>query len=148
MSFARGSTCAQNAAPGSRLIAMSLDGLRAWIGLVERKLTMRTRIFLVLVAIAVGGAAAGIVLAIDAQDNAVSKDDLQAVRDELAGAAPAATTSEGEVSELKAEVEALQAEVAALKSAGSAGGGAKEGAREGAGGAGGLAPPAQKEAGH
>ena len=66
-------------------VAMSLDGLRAWIGLVERKLTMRTRVFLVLVAIAIGGAGAGIVLAIDAQDSAVTKGDLQTLRDELAG---------------------------------------------------------------
>jgi hypothetical protein len=92
---------------------MSLDGLRAWIGLVERKLTMRTRVFLVLVAIAIGGAGAAIVLAIDAQNNAVSKDDLQAVRDELAGtAAPAATP---QASELETELEALQTEVAALR---------------------------------
>ncbi len=92
---------------------MSLDGLRAWIGLVERKLTMRTRVFLVLVAIAIGGAGAGIVLAIDAQDNAVSKDDLQNVRDELTGTtAPAAAP---QASELEAELETLQAEVAALR---------------------------------
>jgi len=125
---------------------MSLDGLRAWIGVVERKLTMRTRVFLVLVAIAVGGAAAGIVLAIDAQDNAVSKDDLQAVRDELAGASPAAPTAEGEVSELKAEVEALQSEVATLQAAGGSGKGTEEGAREGSAGAGGTAPPSKDEA--
>ena len=93
---------------------MSLDGLRAWIGLVERKLTMRTRVFLVLVAIAIGGAGAGIVLAIDAQDNAVSKDDLQDVRDELAGTAAPAEAPD--VSELEAELETLQAEVAALRS--------------------------------
>ncbi len=92
---------------------MSLDGLRAWIGVVERKLTMRTRVFLVLVAIAIGGAAAGIVLAIDAQDNAVSKDDLQAVRDELAGAS--APTEAPEAAELKAQVEALQSELAELR---------------------------------
>jgi len=92
---------------------MSLDGLRAWIGLVERKLTMRTRVFLVLVAIAIGGAGAGIVLAIDAQDSAVSKDDLQNVRDELAGTtAPAGAP---QASELEAELETLQAEVAALR---------------------------------
>ncbi len=54
---------AQGSAAGSKLTAMSLDGLRAWIGLVERKLTMRTRVFLVLVAIAIGGAGAAIVLA-------------------------------------------------------------------------------------
>jgi hypothetical protein len=89
---------------------MSLDGLRAWIGLVERKLTMRTRVFLVLVAIAIGGAGAGIVLAIDAQDNAVTKGDLQTVRDELAGTAEAP-----QASELEAELETLQAEVAELR---------------------------------
>jgi hypothetical protein len=92
---------------------MSLDGLRAWIGLVERKLTMRTRVFLVLVAIAIGGAGAGIVLAIDAQDNAVTKDDLQSVRDELAG-----TTAPAEAPDtaaLKDEIETLKSEVAALR---------------------------------
>ena len=92
---------------------MSLDGLRAWIGLVERKLTMRTRVFLVLVAIAIGGAGAGIVLAIDAQDNAVTKSDLQAVRDELAGTSVPAEAPQA--SDLEAEIETLQAEVAALR---------------------------------
>lgn len=58
---------------------MSLDGLRAWIGEVERKLGMRTRVFLVLVALAVGGAGAGIYLAIEAQNDQVSTDDLRAV---------------------------------------------------------------------
>ena len=92
---------------------MSLDGLRAWIGLVERKLTMRTRVFLVLVAIAIGGAGAAIVLAIDAQDNAVTKSDLQTVRDELAGTiAPAEAP---QASEFEAELETLQGEVAALR---------------------------------
>src|SRR6187399_572506 len=105
---------AQGSAAGSKLMAMSLDGLRAWIGLVERKLTMRTRVFLVLVAIAIGGAGAAIVLAIDAQDNAVSKDDLQAVRDELTGtSAPAGAP---QTSELEAEIETLRGEVAALRS--------------------------------
>jgi hypothetical protein len=93
---------------------MSLDGLRAWIGVVERKLTMRTRVFLVLVAIAIGGAGAGIVLAIDAQDNAVSKDDLQSVRDELSGSVAPAEAPD--VSALEAEIDALQSEVASLRS--------------------------------
>src|SRR3954454_23774882 len=114
---------------------MSLDGLRAWIGLVERKLTMRTRVFLVLVAIAIGGAGAGIVLAIDAQDNAVTKGDLQTVRDELAGTVAPAEAPQA--SELEAEVETLQAEVAALraeaasKGKGNGGAEAPNGATEG-----------------
>jgi hypothetical protein len=62
---------------------MSLDGLRAWIAIVERKLAMRTRVFLVVVAIAVGGAAAAVYLSIDAQSNQVSESDLQTLQSEL-----------------------------------------------------------------
>lgn len=93
---------------------MSLDGLRAWIGVVERKLVMRTRVFLVLVAIAVGGAGAAIYLAIDAQDKTVSQSDLQAVRDELARSAPSGGGAE--VTQLEAELATLKGEVAALRS--------------------------------
>jgi uncharacterized protein YceH (UPF0502 family) len=79
---------------------MALDGLRAWIGEVERKLGMRTRVFLVLVAIAIGGAGAGIYLAVEAQDNEVNKSDLQAVE--------AAS---------QARIEALETRIAALEAA-------------------------------
>ncbi|MDX6609555.1 MAG: hypothetical protein QOF85_1480 [Solirubrobacterales bacterium] len=64
---------------------MSLDGLRAWIGVVERKLTMRTRVFLVLVAIAIGGAGAGIYLGANAQTDKVSEADLRSLQEELTG---------------------------------------------------------------
>lgn len=97
---------------------MELDGLRAWIGLVERKLTMRTRVFLVLVAIAVGGAGAAIYLAIDARDTAVSESDLQTTRDELA--AQIAGGGAANLSQLEAEVAQLKSEVEALSQAGSA----------------------------
>ena len=122
-------------------MAMSLDGLRAWIGVVERKLTMRTRVFLVLVAIAIGGAAAGIVLAIDAQNDSVSKDDLQSVRDELAGTnAPAEAP---QASELEAQIETLRGEIAALRSEREAGGGTSSGSAEGS--TGGAAAPEKQQ---
>lgn len=111
---------------------MSLDGLRAWIGVVERKLTMRTRVFLVLVAIAVGGAGAAIYLAIEAKNDSVSKSDLQQVRDELAGTP---VPSEGGSSKLEAEISALQEEVAALR-AEAAGGNGAAGKKSGNGGSG------------
>ena len=44
---------------------------------------MRTRVFLVLVAIAIGGAGAGIYLAIDAQNSAVSEGDVQALQEQV-----------------------------------------------------------------
>jgi hypothetical protein len=75
---------------------MPLEGLRAWIGEVERKLGMRTRVFLVLSVIALGGAGAAIYLAIDARESSVSESDVQALQekleariDEAAASAPA-----------------------------------------------------------
>ena len=62
---------------------MSLDGLRAWIGEVERKLRMRTRVFLVLAVIAIGAAGAAIYLAIDTRENAVSQSDVRALQEKL-----------------------------------------------------------------
>lgn len=62
---------------------MSLDGLRAWIGEVERKLGMRTRAFLVLATIALGASGAAIYLAIDARESSVSESDVQELQEDL-----------------------------------------------------------------
>ena len=121
---------------------MELDGLRAWIGLVERKLGMRTRVFLVLVAIAVGGAGAAIYLAIDARNTAVSESDLQATRDELATQITAGGAAN--LSQLEAEVAQLKTEVEALSNAGggTSGGSREKGTKESPnGGTGGAQPP-------
>ncbi len=107
---------------------MSLDGLRAWIGVVERKLTMRTRVFLVLVAIAIGGAGAGIYLGVDAQNNQVTEGDLQAVQDELLGRIEALEGETGaagsaavdpRIDTLEREVRALRTEIQGLEGQGS-----------------------------
>lgn len=106
---------------------MPLDGLRAWIGELERKLGARTRIGLVLVALAVGAGGAGIYLALDAADNSVSKDDLQAAQEQLSGgvsgsplearleaAEATATATKSEVAELKTEVRQLKTVLKAI----------------------------------
>jgi hypothetical protein len=62
---------------------MSLEGLRAWIGEVERKLAKRTRVFLVLSVIAIGIAGAAVYLAIDARESSVSESDVQALQQQL-----------------------------------------------------------------
>lgn len=95
---------------------MPLDGLRAWLSEVERKLDIRTRIFLILATIAIGAAGASIYLALDTRDNAVSESDVRALQDELEAritAGSAAATPQ--VSTLEAELKALQAEVRELK---------------------------------
>jgi len=86
---------------------MSLEGLRAWVGEVERKLAKRTRVFLALAVIAIGIAGAAIYLAIDARESSVSESDVQALQQQLetridelgAPASAASTESESEPSE-------------------------------------------------
>lgn len=109
---------------------MPLDGLRAWIGEVERKLGMRTRVFLVLAAIAIGGAGAAIYLALDTREAAVSEGDVRALQENLeaqiaGGGSPTGTS----LSELEADLRELEAKVEALR-----GGSGDQGA--GSGGAG------------
>jgi hypothetical protein len=106
---------------------MPLDGLRAWIGEVERKLGMRTRVFLVLVTIAIGGAGAAIYLAIDTRDDAVSESDVRELQEQLearmdataaqeepsatapGGSAPSESDSSGTAGEAKAVPEESKA---------------------------------------
>ncbi|HEY8083037.1 MAG TPA: hypothetical protein VIE64_05710 [Solirubrobacterales bacterium] len=94
---------------------MPLDGLRAWIAEVEHKLGMRTRVFLVLATIAIGGAGAAIYLAIDTRDDVVSKSDVQTLQDELKSQAGNAAPTGSEVAGLEAELKALQAQMQALQ---------------------------------
>lgn len=116
---------------------MSLDGLRAWIGEVERKLTARTRVFLILVAIAVGAAGAAIYLALEAGNDAASKDEVQRVSDQLQGqiestGAAATGSPDPRVTQLEAELDALKARVEGLRGEGKT---APNGGTSGGGGA-------------
>jgi hypothetical protein len=94
---------------------MSLDGLRAWIGEVERKLGIRTRVFLVLLAIAIGASGAAIYLALEADDGGngggASTEEVQSLREqvELEGGGADTTALEAQITELRGEVDALQA---------------------------------------
>ena len=107
---------------------MPLDGLRAWIGEVERKLAMRTRVFLVLSLIAIGGAGAAIYLAVEARNDSVSEGDVQALQRELEARIDSAGTAGGgaELARVESEVSALKAEVAKLQGGEASGGEAKK----------------------
>lgn len=111
---------------------MSLDGLRAWIAEVERKLGKRTRVFLALSVIAIGIAGAAVYLAIDAREDSVSENDLQTLQSQLEAGGTIPST---DVTTLEAEVQALKGEVEALKSeqAGSGSGGEKDSGTGGTG---------------
>lgn len=103
---------------------MSLDGLRAWVAEVERKLGLRTRVGLVLLAIAVGGAGAGIFLALQAADDSAGNEQLRALEERVetlggatsvaelesrvAAAEAAANESKAKLAELERELEGLR----------------------------------------
>jgi hypothetical protein len=90
---------------------MSLDGLRAWIGEVERKLGMRTRVFLVLLAISIGASGAAIYLALEADGGGLSEDEVRAIVEEQAGTGSTQASSlESQIVELRTEVEDLRTE--------------------------------------
>lgn len=139
---------------------MPLDGLRAWIGEVERKLGMRTRVFLVLATIAIGGAGAAIYLALDTRDDAVSESDVRALQERLedrvatggaTGPGADLTQLEAEVNALEAEVEQLRGEPGASKDDGAAGSGGigtgTDDASGGTGGGGGATPDEASDGG-
>jgi hypothetical protein len=117
---------------------MSLDGLRAWIGEVERKLGARTRVFLVLLAIAIGASGAAIYLALEADDGGdgaapasggATVEEVQSLREqvELEGGGADVSSLEAQVVELRTQLEALKAEGEAGGTPGQGGGGAKGG---------------------
>lgn len=119
---------------------MPLDGLRAWIGEVERKLGKRTRVFLALCAIAIGIAGAAVYLALDARSDSVSEGEVRELQRELEAQGVGGAAGGAELSQLEAEVQTLQGEVARLKgggSGGSGGGGGDGGNSSGGGGSGG-----------
>lgn len=60
-----------------------MEGLRAWVAEVERKLGKRTRVFLALTVIAIGIAGASLYLAIDARNSSVSESDVQELQEQL-----------------------------------------------------------------
>lgn len=104
---------------------MSEQGLRAWIGEVERKLRARTRVMLALAVIAIGAAGAAVYLAVEAHDTAVSEGDVQALQQRLEARIDQVGGTVGggaATAKLEAEIKALKAQVEALK-----GGTAKEG---------------------
>jgi polyhydroxyalkanoate synthesis regulator phasin len=89
-----------------------LAGLRAWLAEVDRMLGIRTRIGLVLLALAAGLGGAALYLALDTRDNAADADDVAALRSrvqrlEARGASTAA---------LRSRVDAAESDAAAARS--------------------------------
>src|SRR5215213_5754968 len=132
---------------------MSLDGLRAWIGEVERKLTMRTRVFLVLSVLAIGAAGAALYFAIDTHEDAVSERDVQVLQERLEGQTGVGAFAPGGVdtAQLQSEIAELRSRLDSLESSGKGASSGDAGAGSdttGSGSSGTVAPSTAGEARH
>jgi hypothetical protein len=88
-----------------------LEGLRGWLAALDRMVGVRTRVGLVLLAIAIGAAAAAAYLAIDTREDSASEAQLRELQGQLERrldvSQQRASAAEAEVARLRAEVEEL-----------------------------------------
>lgn len=61
----------------------TLEGLRAWLATLDRKVGLRTYLGIAALILALATSAVAIVLAIDARDNSASNDDLNAISERV-----------------------------------------------------------------
>jgi hypothetical protein len=112
--------------------------MQAWLAELDRLLAVRTRVGLVLLAIAIGLAAAAAWLALDTRDDAASSQDVAELRSRVdaleaqsaaapgtAGLPARVTAAESAAQAARAEVARLRARIAALEGQASGGGGGK-----------------------
>jgi hypothetical protein len=142
-----------------------LDGLRGWLAALDRRVTIRTQVGIVLLALAIGFGAAALYVANDARENSASEARVESLREALQALnlrsartarqvralnatvqASGAQPSSPALDSLQAQVTQLQAQVQALQGAApgtdSTAGGGSSGTGSGTGGAESESPPA------
>jgi hypothetical protein len=116
--------------------------MRAWLAELDRLLAVRTRVGLVLLAIAIGLAAAAAWLAFDTRDDAASSQDVAELRSRVdaleaqsraapgtAGLPARVAAAQSAAEQARAEVARLRARIAALEGRAEAGGAAGGGGK-------------------
>ena len=92
-----------------------LAGLRAWLAQVDRKLGTRTYIGLALAVIALAGAGVALCLTLSLKQDAATKDDVNALRDQVSGVQQSATqAAQDSVKSLDQRLAQLESEVGKL----------------------------------
>jgi uncharacterized protein HemX len=93
-----------------------IDGLRKWIGEVERKLGTRTWLALAVGVVALAAAAAAIVLGQGTREDSATDADVQNLREELTGVEQsAAQAAEEDVRSLSSRLSTLEDQVSKLR---------------------------------
>jgi uncharacterized protein YlxW (UPF0749 family) len=89
-----------------------LDGMRGWLGDLDRTVRLRGRIGLIVAAIAVGAGAAGVYLAIDAGSDSASDEEVAALRQELRTAREQAERATQGIASLRESLASVRADAA------------------------------------
>lgn len=93
-----------------------IDGLRAWLAQVDRKLGVRTYAFAAATVLALAAAAVAIVFALQLQEDSATKSDLDDLRGDLGAVEQQASeAATDEVDALSDRLDALEGEVDALR---------------------------------
>lgn len=89
-----------------------LDGMRAWIAQVDRKLGIRTYAGAAAVVLALAAGIVGVVLAVSAKDDSATKDDVNVLRDQIESVSQEAVAStKSDLSSLSDRLDALETKV-------------------------------------
>src|SRR4051812_39222718 len=102
-----------------------LDGLRGWLAALDRRVSLRTQVGIVLLALAIGFGAAALYVAIDARENGASEARVESLREALQALNVRTARTARQVRELQASagsaaggagatLESLQAQVTQL----------------------------------
>lgn len=92
-----------------------VDGLRAWLGQLDRKLGVRTYALGAAVVLALAAGIVGVVLAVSAKDESATKGELRALRDEVQGVGEeAAAAAADDVASLSSRLDDLETQVNGL----------------------------------
>ncbi len=105
------------ATPSPEPSPTSLDGLRAWVAQIDRKLGTRFYALGAATVLALAAGIVGIVLALGVKDDSATKADLDKLRDEVAGVEQSASqAAQEEVAALGDRVSQLESQLQTLRS--------------------------------
>jgi hypothetical protein len=95
-----------------------VDGLRAWLAELDRKLGLRTYLGAAIAVLALAAAAVALVLVLSLRQDAATEDDVQSLRDQISGVEQSASqAAESRVTALEQRLSQLEDEVNSLSTA-------------------------------
>lgn len=98
-----------------------LEGLRAWVAQLDRKLGTRTYAGGAALVLALAGAAVALVLTLQVSEDSATKDDLQTLREQLAGVEDSASeAAQDDLEGISERLSGLESQVSALQTDGDA----------------------------